>query len=364
MPGVLMRGPDGAAVVIELVDTGSSDGRGNQLYRLGVDTTVSVGPVTIGAVTLQDNDSLLNADVAAVTGVTEAMDALVVQAPVLGKTTDAADQAGGATTVNGKLRGLIQIFADVWNSVVHALGVEGKGTAGAAAGGVLTVQGDAAGTPIPVDAGATNTAILLDAGGVNEAKIAAATAIAEANNALAVQAPVLGVTTGAKVITDANGTIQQYLRGIVYQLLNGLPATLGQKAMAASTSVVVASDQTAVPVSGNVGRASTTVSQASQASTNAFVDVTDCAIDALAYSTLSYTIINLDVANGLSWQVLAANQADYSDAVTVKTSTNVAAGGTDSYTANPALYRYYKPQIKDQVGGSHAAAKVAGIAKG
>lgn len=30
---------------------------------------------------------------------------------------------------------------------------------------------------------------------------------------------VLGATSGAKVITDANGTIQQYLRGIIYQLI-------------------------------------------------------------------------------------------------------------------------------------------------
>lgn len=29
----------------------------------------------------------------------------------------------------------------------------------------------------------------------------------------------LGATTGAKVITDANGTIQQYLRGLIYQLI-------------------------------------------------------------------------------------------------------------------------------------------------
>lgn len=36
----------------------------------------------------------------------------------------------------------------------------------------------------------------------------------------------LGVTTGAKVITDANGTMQQYLRGLVYLLITGGQAQL------------------------------------------------------------------------------------------------------------------------------------------
>lgn len=46
-------------------------------------------------------------------------------------------------------------------------------------------------------------------------KVAATGSIAEGDAALAVQAPVLGVTTGAAVVTDAAGTIQQFLRGLV-----------------------------------------------------------------------------------------------------------------------------------------------------
>lgn len=39
----------------------------------------------------------------------------------------------------------------------------------------------------------------------------------------AIQATV-GATNGTKVITDANGTLQQYLRGLIYLWINGLPA--------------------------------------------------------------------------------------------------------------------------------------------
>lgn len=56
---------------------------------------------------------------------------------------------------------------------------------------------------------------LKDATDNTRAKVAATGAVAEGNNAVAVQAPVLGATTGAAIVTDANGTIQQYLRGLV-----------------------------------------------------------------------------------------------------------------------------------------------------
>lgn len=47
-----------------------------------------------------------------------------------------------------------------------------------------------------------------------------------------------GATTGAAVVTDANGTIQQYLRGIIVKMIAQLPAALGSNTPAASLSVV------------------------------------------------------------------------------------------------------------------------------
>lgn len=63
----------------------------------------------------------------------------------------------------------------------------------------------------------------------------------------------LGATTGAAVITDANGTIQQYLRGLIAQwatYLTRIPAALGQGTMAQSLRVVLPSDQSSIPVVG------------------------------------------------------------------------------------------------------------------
>lgn len=58
-------------------------------------------------------------------------------------------------------------------------------------------------------------------------------------------------TAVTKVITDANGTLLGYLRGIVWFLVNRF-AELGQAVMAASHPVVIASDQTAIPITGTI----------------------------------------------------------------------------------------------------------------
>jgi hypothetical protein len=63
-----------------------------------------------------------------------------------------------------------------------------------------------------------------------------------------------GTTTDAAITTDANGTLSAKLRGLVVlfvSLLTRIPATLGQKAKAASFSVTVASDQDVLATSAN-----------------------------------------------------------------------------------------------------------------
>lgn len=56
----------------------------------------------------------------------------------------------------------------------------------------------------------------------------------------------IGAITGAKVVTDANGTIQQYLRGIITFLANAL----GAGTAAAANRVTLASDDPAVATLG------------------------------------------------------------------------------------------------------------------
>lgn len=61
-----------------------------------------------------------------------------------------------------------------------------------------------------------------------------------------------GANADAAVVTDAAGSLSGKMRGLVKWAFERMPASLGQKAMAASFPVVVASDQSAVPVSGTI----------------------------------------------------------------------------------------------------------------
>jgi hypothetical protein len=70
-----------------------------------------------------------------------------------------------------------------------------------------------------VDAKGSLKVTLTDRDGTTGAKVAATGSIAEGDNAFAVQAPVLGAKTGGKVITDTQGSIQQYLRGLIALLV-------------------------------------------------------------------------------------------------------------------------------------------------
>ncbi|MBI5035554.1 MAG: hypothetical protein HZB51_34110 [Chloroflexi bacterium] len=53
----------------------------------------------------------------------------------------------------------------------------------------------------------------------------------------------IGATSDAAVVTDANGTLSGKLRGLVKWAFERMPASLGQKARAASLGVALASDQ-------------------------------------------------------------------------------------------------------------------------
>lgn len=61
-----------------------------------------------------------------------------------------------------------------------------------------------------------------------------------------------GATADAAVVTDTTGTVSGKLRGLVKWAFERMPASLGQKAMAASLPVVIASDQSSLAVTGSV----------------------------------------------------------------------------------------------------------------
>lgn len=62
----------------------------------------------------------------------------------------------------------------------------------------------------------------------------------------------LGTTTDAAEISDSPGTVTGFLRGLVKWAYERMPAALGQTTMAASVPVTIASNQTSLPLAGDV----------------------------------------------------------------------------------------------------------------
>lgn len=74
----------------------------------------------------------------------------------------------------------------------------------------------------------------------------------------------LGANADAAIVTDTTGSINGKLRGLVKMQDERMPASLGQKAMTASLPVVIASDQSAVEVTGDVTVTGTVTAAASE----------------------------------------------------------------------------------------------------
>lgn len=177
--------------------------------------------------------------------------------------------------------------------------VQGPGTAGAQSGGVLTVQGDPAGTPIPVSGtvsatnpsvGATGAAVpasgtyiagnnagtlvgLVTDSSSRLIQVGAGVAGTPAGGVVSIQGvaagtvvPISGTVTanqgGTWNINNVSGTVSlptgastsalQTTGNTSLSSIDGKLGSLGQKTMAGSAPVVIASDQSAVPISGSV----------------------------------------------------------------------------------------------------------------
>lgn len=213
--------------------------------------------------------------------------------------------------------------------------VQGTGTAGAQAGGVLTVQGDPAGTPIPVtgtfanpSVSTTGTAVPASAtmiGGTDgtnlrAAHVSAAGLVSVDGSGVTqpVSAAALPLPTGAA--TEATLAAQSAK----------LPATLGQKAMAASMAVVIASDQSAVPASQsgtwNITNVSGTVSLPTGAATGAKQDTGNTSVASI--DTKTPALGQAAMASSVP-VVIASNQS------AVPVSGTVAATQSGTWTVQP-----------------------------
>lgn len=125
---------------------------------------------------------------------------------------------------------------------------------------------------------------------------------------------VLGAVADAAVVTDTTGTLSGKLRGLVKWAFERMPASLGQKVMASSLAVTLASDQSAVPVSGPLTDAQlratpVPVSGAITANPTGYIVRLDEASPTITYvgyaapgtatSSAAWSIKRLDSASGL-----------------------------------------------------------------
>ena len=90
--------------------------------------------------------------------------------------------------------------------------------------------------------------------------------------------------------------------------------------------------------------------------------MTGSTLDTLNRRTVAYTIVETGGAQSIKWKVLGGNASDFSDAQVVQAERTVLASAVDSYSAEVALWRYYRVQIVD--GSGHGQATVRGICKG
>lgn len=142
--------------------------------------------------------------------------------------------------------------------------------AGAAVDGSDLTQGVTTGAAVVTDANGTLQQYLRGLVKFFANALGAGTAAAAIRHTLASDDPAvatLGATTGTKVVTDANGTIQQYLRGLVTFFANAL----GTGVMAGSHRVTIATDDTLVAALAAPGGYSAAVTLTRTADTNSYL---------------------------------------------------------------------------------------------
>lgn len=216
-------------------------------------SVVQTGNTTLLDMVVEDSEKLS----VQVDNTIQALDAFIIQGRVHRDATDEiiASVAGDFSAPTGRMlratgapvtlaAGASASF-DVDVSRLYSVKILASGSnAAASVVSIYASGGPAAGTP-PANINASfdgqiGAVELKNAADDTRALIGAGTAITEANNAVAVKDASIGLTTGAAVITDAVGTVQQYLRGLVKRWVDAL----GGGTEAAALRVTVANDST------------------------------------------------------------------------------------------------------------------------
>lgn len=170
------------------------------------------------------------------------------------------ETAPGTDTASSGLNGRLQRIAQRITSLIALL------PAALGAGGGIKVDGS--GTALPV------SATDLDIRNLVNTDVVTAELSATDNAVLDAIAAVEGATNGAAVITDADGTIQQYLRGLVKLLITSGTIVLGAGTaaigkLAANSGVDIGDvDVTSMPTGASAAQVQGTVAAGSAAAQN------------------------------------------------------------------------------------------------
>lgn len=128
----------------------------------------------------------------------------------------------------------------------------------------------------------------------------------------------LGATTGAKVITDANGTIQQYLRGLVSLISGTLSVAFGASATGGYSFLNIAAGQATTVVKASAGTLhSITLNSAATATNTTVIYDHPSGVgtvigrpNVVAATVPTTLIFDLAFANGLTIITATANGGD------------------------------------------------------
>ncbi|TAK89399.1 MAG: hypothetical protein EPO06_12110 [Burkholderiaceae bacterium] len=181
------------------------------------------------------------------------------------------------------------------------------GTAGTASTDVITVQGIASGTAQAVSA----ASLPLPSGAATEATLAGVLTTTDFDTKVGSLTETAPATDTAS--SGVNGRLQRIAQRLT-SIIALLPGSLGQKASAASLAVVVASDQSAIPVSDPSAAATTAVALtgSDQAISATAKDYRGFTIEETAGSTAKVVIYDDDdAATGTPLEIisLAANES-------------------------------------------------------
>jgi len=230
----------------------TGDGHAQSVYVEDgqLDVTLVVGDIEIGAVELKDATTANRAAITAAGDVQVTLASEVVDVDATGQGDVPVTLDGEAVVLGAGAAAIGKLAANSGVDIgdVDVLSI----AAGANIIGKVGIDQTTPGTTNKVVASVASGGIA--SGAVATGALAAGSIAAGAKVAAAEidgHSQTLGITTGAAVVTDAAGTVQQYLRGLVKLLVDKITVAIDQTTPG-TTNKVVADVPTATPTTYNV----------------------------------------------------------------------------------------------------------------